>query len=100
MTRVRTLVVDVTMSFASPPFELSEKMREQEILIMARSAPIRVVVASLILRIRFRVLDSEMEDPESQVSYRFLVSEFSTLILARRRYFLPPEKGVLKTDGK
>ena len=26
--------------------------------------------------------------------------EFSTLILARRRYFLPTEKGVLNTNGK
>ena len=38
--------------------------------------------------------------PKTQVSYHFLVSEISTLILARRRYFLPPEKGVLKTNGK
>ena len=37
---------------------------------------------------------------DSQVSYRFLVSKVSTLILARRRYFLPPKKGVLSTNGK
>ena len=37
--------------------------------------------------------------PGAQVSYPFLVSEVSMLILARGRYFLPREKGVLSTNG-
>ena len=36
----------------------------------------------------------------TQVSYRFLVLEVSALILARRRYILPPNKGVLRKNGK